>query len=94
MVMRQTQRAATGIQTLSGSVSSLCVWLGPTTPDREPSVGESVCKPPKLTVVTSRMGIRVSALRMMCSGKGHASGGCVVPGASALSFALDETSLL
>jgi hypothetical protein len=43
VVMRQTQRAAAGIQTLSGSVSSLCVWLGPvTTPDREPSVGESV----------------------------------------------------
>ena len=41
--MRQTQRAATGIQTISGSVSSLCVWLGPvTTPDREPSVGERV----------------------------------------------------
>ena len=43
MVMRQTQRAATGIQTISGSVSALCVWLGPvTTPDREPSVGERV----------------------------------------------------
>ena len=43
MVMRQTQRAATGIQTLSGSVSALRVWLGPvTTPDREPSVGERV----------------------------------------------------
>jgi hypothetical protein len=43
VVMRQTQRAAAGIQTLSGSVSALCVWLGPvTTPDREPSVGESV----------------------------------------------------
>ena len=43
MVMRQTRRAAAGIQTLSGSVSSFCVWLGPvTTPDREPSVGESV----------------------------------------------------
>ena len=42
MVMRQTQGAAVGIQTLSGSVSSLCVWLGPTTPDREPSVAESV----------------------------------------------------
>ena len=43
VVMRQTQRAATGIQTLSGSVSALCVWLGPvTTSDREPSVGESV----------------------------------------------------
>jgi hypothetical protein len=41
--MRQTQRAATGIQAISGSVSALCVWLGPvTTPDREPSVGESV----------------------------------------------------
>src|SRR5439155_5989141 len=41
--MRQTQRAAAGIQTLSGSVSSLRVWLGPvTTPDRAPSVGESV----------------------------------------------------
>src|SRR2546427_781182 len=41
--MRQTQRAATGIQTISGSVSALCVWLGPvTTPDREPSVGERV----------------------------------------------------
>ena len=41
--MRQTQRAATGIQTFSGGVSELCVWLGPvTTPDREPSVGESV----------------------------------------------------
>src|ERR1022692_1237025 len=41
--MRQTQRAAAGIQTLSGSVSSLRVWLGPvTTPDRVPSVGESV----------------------------------------------------
>ena len=43
VVMRQTQRAAAGIQTISGSVSALCVWLGPvTTPDREPSVGESV----------------------------------------------------
>jgi len=43
VVMRQTQRAAPGIQTISGSVSSLRVWLGPvTTPDREPSVGESV----------------------------------------------------
>jgi len=43
VVMRQTQRAATGIQTISGSVSALCVWLGPvTTPDREPSVGERV----------------------------------------------------
>jgi hypothetical protein len=43
VVMRQTQRAATGIQTLSGSVSAFCVWLGPvTTPDREPSVGERV----------------------------------------------------
>ena len=41
--MRQTQRAATGIQTISGSVSALCVWLGPvTTPDRDPSVGERV----------------------------------------------------
>src|SRR5258706_425407 len=41
--MRQTQRAAAGIQTLSGSGSAFCVWLGPvTTPDREPSVGESV----------------------------------------------------
>ena len=41
--MRQTQRAAAGIQTLSGSVSSFCVWLGPvTTSDPEPSVGESV----------------------------------------------------
>ncbi len=41
--MRQTQRAATGIQTISGSVSALCVWLGPvTTPDRESSVGASV----------------------------------------------------
>ena len=29
--------------TLSGGVSELCVWFGPvTTPDREPSVGESV----------------------------------------------------
>src|SRR5207245_6947039 len=43
VVMRQTQRAAAGIQTFSGSVSALCVWLGPiTTSDREPSVGESV----------------------------------------------------
>ena len=43
MVMRQTQSAAAGIQTFSGSVSALCVWLGPVaTPDREPSVGESV----------------------------------------------------
>ena len=43
MVMRQTQRAATGIQTFSGSVSELCVWSGSvTTPDLEPSVGESV----------------------------------------------------
>src|SRR5207247_8196536 len=43
VVMRQTQRAAAGLQTLSGSVSSFCVWYGPvTTPDREPSVGESV----------------------------------------------------
>src|ERR1700736_873250 len=43
VVMRQTQRAAAGIPTLSGSVSALCVWLGQvTTPDREPSVGESV----------------------------------------------------
>src|SRR5438128_11821913 len=41
--MRQTQRAAAGIQAFSGSVSSLRVWLGPvTTPDCEPSVGESV----------------------------------------------------
>jgi len=41
--MRQTQRAASGIQTVSGSVSSLRVCHGPvTTPDREPSVGESV----------------------------------------------------
>ena len=41
--MRQTQRAAAGIPTFSGSVSALCVWLGPvTTPDREPSVGERV----------------------------------------------------
>ena len=32
-----------GYTALSGSVSALCVWLGPvTTPDREPSVGESV----------------------------------------------------
>ena len=31
------------IQTVSGSVSALRVWLGPvTTPDREPSVGERV----------------------------------------------------
>ena len=30
---------------------------------------------------------------MMCSGKEHASGGCVVPGESAQSFALDETGL-
>jgi len=43
VVMRQTQRAAAGIQTFSGSVSELCVWVGPvTTPDREPSVSESV----------------------------------------------------
>ena len=43
VVMRQTQRATAGIQTFSGSVSELCVWLGPVaTPDREPSVGESV----------------------------------------------------
>jgi RNA-directed DNA polymerase len=43
VVMRQTQRAAAGLQTFSGGVSELCVWLGPvTTPDREPSVGESV----------------------------------------------------
>src|SRR4029077_20760067 len=43
VVMRQTQGAAAGIQTLSGSVSELSVWPGPvTTPDREPSVGESV----------------------------------------------------
>ena len=43
VAMRQTQRAAAGIQTVPGSVSALCVWLGPvTTPDREPSVGESV----------------------------------------------------
>src|SRR5437016_7492901 len=41
--MRQTQRAAAGIQAFSGSVSSLRVWPGPvTTPDREPSVGERV----------------------------------------------------
>jgi hypothetical protein len=41
--MRQTQRAATGIPTISGSVPAVCVWLGPvTTPDREPSVGERV----------------------------------------------------
>jgi RNA-directed DNA polymerase len=41
VVMRQTQRAAAGVQTFSGGVSELCVWLGPvTTPDREPSVGE------------------------------------------------------
>src|SRR5437899_9851347 len=41
--MRQTQRAAAGIPTFSGSVSALCVWLGPvTTPDRESSVGERV----------------------------------------------------
>ena len=32
-----------GYQAFSGSVSALCVWFGPvTTPDREPSVGESV----------------------------------------------------
>ena len=43
VVMRQTQRAAAGIQTFSGSVSELCVWSGSvTTPDLEPSVGESV----------------------------------------------------
>jgi len=43
VVMRQTQRAAAGLQTFSGGVSELCVWLGPVaTPDREPSVGESV----------------------------------------------------
>src|SRR4029077_6427525 len=43
VVMRQTQRAAAGIQTFSGGVPELCVWLGPVaTPDREPSVGESV----------------------------------------------------
>src|SRR6266568_6836748 len=43
VVMRQTQRAAAGLPTFSGSVSALCVWLGPvTTPDREPSVGERV----------------------------------------------------
>jgi len=43
VVMRQTQRVAAGIQTFSGSVSSLRVWLGPvTTPDCEPSVGECV----------------------------------------------------
>jgi hypothetical protein len=43
VVMRQTQRAAAGIQTISGSVSSLRVWLGPvTTPDRERSVGAHV----------------------------------------------------
>ena len=43
VVMRQTQRAAAGIQTISGSVSSLRVWLGiVTTPDREPSVGANV----------------------------------------------------
>ena len=31
------------IQTFSGGVSEFCVWLGPVaTPDREPSVGESV----------------------------------------------------
>src|SRR5436190_21714948 len=41
--MRKIQRAAAGIQTFSGSVSSLRVWLGPvTTPDCQPSVGESV----------------------------------------------------
>jgi len=43
VVMRQTQRAAAGLQTFSGGVSELCVWLGPVaTSDREPSVGESV----------------------------------------------------
>jgi hypothetical protein len=43
VVMRQTQRAAAGIQTISGSVSSLRVWFSPfTTPDCEPSVGDSV----------------------------------------------------
>jgi hypothetical protein len=43
VVMRQTQRAAAGIQTFSGSVSPLRVWLGPVaTPDAEPSVGKSV----------------------------------------------------
>ncbi len=43
MVMRQTQRAAAGIQTISGSVSSLRVWLGiVTTPERERSVGAHV----------------------------------------------------
>jgi hypothetical protein len=43
VALRQTQRAAAGLQTFSGGVSELCVWLGPvTTPDREPSVGESV----------------------------------------------------
>ena len=37
------QRAAAGIQTFSGGVSELCVWLGPvTTRDREPSVVERV----------------------------------------------------
>ena len=41
--MRQTQRAAAGLQTFPGSVSALRVWLGPvTTPDRKPSVGERV----------------------------------------------------
>ena len=31
------------MQTFSGGVSEFCVWLGPVaTPDREPSVGESV----------------------------------------------------
>ena len=41
--MRQTQRAAAGLYAFPGSGSELCVWLGPAaTPDREPSVGESV----------------------------------------------------
>ena len=43
VALRQTQRETTGIQTFSGNVSALCVSLGPvTTPDREPSVGDSV----------------------------------------------------
>jgi hypothetical protein len=43
VVMRQTQGAAAGIQTISGSVSPLRVWLGiVTTPDRERSVGAHV----------------------------------------------------
>src|ERR1700757_1862373 len=43
VALRQTRGSAAGLQTLSGRVSSFCVWSGAiTTPYRESSVGESV----------------------------------------------------